>query len=213
MIVSSTRYTLLSRPSTNRNIGRVSVTCCGSENVTRKPPELLSELTLHRVCDFEDLNIGPPACSVTRGPCAWLARSNLEASYLKPCLPILRRAFATMMERTHFSFTCKGSPAPVGLQFGAFPILARLRGGSRLITINGILCRARNYLDFKRLLRLANIMTPLNWRASRLLRHSLEKPSLREAAGSAMAAHVFWQDAIRAFRDRPSLCARIPELQ
>ncbi|WP_189523052.1 hypothetical protein, partial [Mesorhizobium sp. M4B.F.Ca.ET.200.01.1.1] len=41
----------------------------------------------------------------------------------------------------------------------------------------------------------------------------VEEAEAREAAGSAMAAHSFWQDAIRAFRERPTLRARIPELQ
>lgn len=42
---------------------------------------------------------------------------------------------------------------------------------------------------------------------------SAEEAEHRERAGSSIAAHHFWQQAIKAFRERPTLRARVPELQ
>jgi hypothetical protein len=82
---------------------------------------------------------------------------------------------------------------------------------------------ARQAGDFRRARSYFHVQAKLLWLAGnregaetcRVLAAEtiVEEAESREAAGSAMAAHVFWQEAICAFRDRPSLRARVPELQ
>ncbi|WP_189521973.1 MULTISPECIES: DUF4209 domain-containing protein [unclassified Mesorhizobium] len=112
-------------------------------------------------------------------------------------------------------FTCKALELLSEFKFGEFLILAGIAGrvGAKS-RADGDFRRSRSYFDVQaKLLVLAKDEDAAE--AARIMSSEtfVEEAEAREAAGSAMAAHSFWQDAIRAFRERPTLRARIPELQ
>lgn len=112
-------------------------------------------------------------------------------------------------------FTRKALELLAEFRFGEFPALAEIAG--RVATearSDGDFRRARSYFEVKaKLLKLAKNIEEAEAARIALAETYVEEAESREAAGSAMAAHGFWQDAIKAFRDRPSLRSRLPELQ
>lgn len=112
-------------------------------------------------------------------------------------------------------FTCKALELLSEFKFGNFSASAEIAG--RIATksrADGDFRRSRSYFDIQaKLLRLADDGDAAEAARVASAETFVDEAESREASGSAMAAHSFWQDAIRAFRDRPSLRARVPELQ
>jgi len=112
-------------------------------------------------------------------------------------------------------FTCKALELLEEFRFGDFPALAEIAGR--------VAGQARTDGDFRRARSHYNIQAKLYRRAKTTVAAEtaqvssaecfIEEAEAREAEGSFMAAHHFWQDAINACRDRPSMRQRIPELQ
>ncbi|TPQ52973.1 hypothetical protein C2U72_00445 [Prosthecomicrobium hirschii] len=112
-------------------------------------------------------------------------------------------------------FTCKALELLAEFQFGDFPALAETAGRAAAKSCEGgDFRRARSYFDVQaKLLKLAKDDEAAEAaRVASAETHAQEAEN-REASGSFMAARSFWEDAVLAFRDRPSLRARIPELQ
>lgn len=112
-------------------------------------------------------------------------------------------------------FTCKALEFLAEFQFGDFLTLAEIAGRvAAKSSEGGDFRRARNYFDVQaKLLKLAK-----NHEAAEAARVAsaethVQEAEAREASGSFMAARSFWENAVLAFRERPSLRARIPELQ
>lgn len=112
-------------------------------------------------------------------------------------------------------FSCKALEFLAEFRFGDFEKLAGIAGrvadksrGEKHFA------RARSYFEIQaKLLRLAKDNDAAEAALVASAETFVEEAEDRESAGAAIAAHVFWEDAVRAFRDRPSLRARIPELQ
>lgn len=112
-------------------------------------------------------------------------------------------------------FTHKALNLLSEFRFGDYSKLAEIAGsiasGSRA---DGNFDRARRYYDVQaKLLRLAKNNDAAEAARIASAETFVEEAEARETGGSAIAAHAFWQDAIRAFRDRPSLRDRVPELR
>jgi hypothetical protein len=112
-------------------------------------------------------------------------------------------------------FTAKSLELLADFAFGDLKPLAaiagRVAGESRAA---GNFDRARTYFAVQaRLLKGAK--DPDAAEAARVARAQClaEEAESRAQGGSAIAAHHFWQQAVNEFRERPSLRARLPELQ
>lgn len=112
-------------------------------------------------------------------------------------------------------FSCKMLELLVEFRFGDFTRLAEIAGRLAIKSrADRDYRRARSHFEVQaKLLRLANDSASAEAVRVTAAETFVEEAEAREAAGSAMAAHAFWQGAVRAFRDRPSLRSRIPELQ
>jgi hypothetical protein len=112
-------------------------------------------------------------------------------------------------------FTHKALELLSEFRFGDFSKLVEIAGRIAVKSrANGDFRRARIHFDVQaKLLRLANDGEAAEAARVASAETFVEEAESHEAVGSAIAAHSFWQDAIRAFRDRPSLRARIPQLQ
>lgn len=112
-------------------------------------------------------------------------------------------------------FSCKALELLAEFRFGEFAVLAEIaRRVASMARTDGDFRRARSYFDVQaKLLKLAKNGDEAEAARVASAETYVEEAEAREAAGSAMAAHSFWQDAIKAFRDRPSLRSRLPELQ
>lgn len=74
--------------------------------------------------------------------------------------------------------------------------------------------RSREYFGTRaKLLNLAGDKSGETQAKIEIVESFIEEAEAREAAGSAMAAHAFWQDAINACRDIPEIKNKVPELQ
>ncbi len=112
-------------------------------------------------------------------------------------------------------FTCKALELLAEFQFGDFPALAEIAGRVAVKSCEGgDFRRARNHFDVQaKLLKLAK--DDVSAEAARVASAEthVQEAEAQEASGSFMAARSFWEDAVLAFRKRPSLRARIRELQ
>lgn len=90
-------------------------------------------------------------------------------------------------------------------------IAARVGAAAR---VAGNLERARKYLGVQARL-LKNARDPEGAEAVRVTEAEClaDEAEQRERSGSSIAAHHFWEQAINAFRERPTLRAKVPELQ
>lgn len=113
------------------------------------------------------------------------------------------------------SFTCKALEFLAEFQFGDFPILAEIAGRVAAKSgEGGDFRRARNHFDVQaKLLKLAKNDEAAEAARVASAETHVHEAEAQEASDSFMAARSFWEDAVLAFRDRPSLRARIPELQ
>lgn len=112
-------------------------------------------------------------------------------------------------------FTCKALELLAEFQFGDFPALAEIAGRvAAKSSEGGDFRRARNHFDVQaRLLKLAKDDEAAEAARVASAETHVQEAEAQEASGSFMAARSFWEDAVLAFRERPSLRARIPELQ
>lgn len=112
-------------------------------------------------------------------------------------------------------FTRKALEILAEFRFGEFSVLAEIAGRvASNARGGGDFRRARSYFDVQaKLLKLAKNSAGAEAASVASAETYVEEAEAGEAAGSAMVAHSFWQDAIKAFRDRPSLRLRLPELQ
>lgn len=98
--------------------------------------------------------------------------------------------------------------------FGDFTKLAEIAG--RVATearSAGNYDRARSYFDTQaRLLKRAQQAEAAEAARVALAETFEEEAEAREQANAYIAAHAFWEQALKAFRDRPSLRNRIPEI-
>ena len=110
-----------------------------------------------------------------------------------------------MTARIPSYFSWKALALLAEFRFGDFRVLATIAGGKEFR-------KARSYLDIEaRLPHMAGSRKPGDARVRSAECH-VESQS-RETEGSFMAARMFWEEAIQAFQNRPSLRERIPELQ
>ena len=112
-------------------------------------------------------------------------------------------------------FTCKALELLAEFRFGDFPALAEIAGRvAESSRADGDFRRARSYYDVQaKHLKLAKKNDQAEACRVAAARSFVEEAEAREANGEYMVAHSFWGDAIRAFRNRASLRAEIPELQ
>ena len=112
-------------------------------------------------------------------------------------------------------FTCKALEFLAEFQFGDFPALAEIAGRVAAKSCEGgDFRRARNHFDVQaKLLKLAKNDEAAEAARVASAETHVQEAEAQEASGSFMAARSFWEDAVLAFRNRPSLRARIPELQ
>lgn len=112
-------------------------------------------------------------------------------------------------------FTCKALKLLAEFRFGDFPVLAEI-AGRVAVTSSGVgdFHRARSYFDVQAgLLKLAKDNDAAEAARVASAETYVQEAEAREAGGSFMAARSFWEDAVLAYRDRPSLRARVPEVQ
>jgi hypothetical protein len=112
-------------------------------------------------------------------------------------------------------FTCKALELLAEFQFGDFPAIAEIAGRVAAKSCEGgDFRRARNHFDVQaKLLKLAKDDQAAEAARVASAETHVQEAEAQEASGSFMAARSFWEDAVLAFRERPSLRARIPELQ
>ncbi len=112
-------------------------------------------------------------------------------------------------------FTLKALELLAEFRFGDFPVLAEIAGCVAAQSCEaGDFRRARDHFDVQaKLLKLAkNDEVAEVTRVASAETH-VQEAEAQEAIGSFMSARTFWEKAIVAFRERPSLRSRIPELQ
>lgn len=112
-------------------------------------------------------------------------------------------------------FTCKALRLLAEFRFGDFPVLAEI-AGRVAVTSSGVgdFHRARSYFDVQAgLLKLAKDNDAAEAARVAFAETYVQEAEAREAGGSFMAARSFWEDAVLAYRERPSLRARVPEVQ
>ncbi len=99
-------------------------------------------------------------------------------------------------------------------RFGDFPVLANIADRVAQRSRQGKDFRkARSYFDVEsKLLVRAGLEEEAESARVRSAECHVEEAEDREEQGSFMAARVFWQEAIQAFQNRPSLRERLPEL-
>lgn len=112
-------------------------------------------------------------------------------------------------------FTLKAIELLVEFQFGDFQSISKIAGKVAATSrTDRNYQRARSYYDVQaKLSRLAKDMEGAEASRVASAECNFEEAEAREAGGSFMAARKFWEDAIKTFRERPTLRARIPELQ
>lgn len=112
-------------------------------------------------------------------------------------------------------FSCKALEFLAEFRFGDFPKLAEIAGRvAEKSRIDQDFTRARSYYEVQaKHLKLAEEPDQAELALEALARSFVEEAKNRESKNEFMVAHSFWGDAIRAFRDRPSLRKDIPELQ
>ncbi len=111
-------------------------------------------------------------------------------------------------------FTLRALELLAEFRFGDFPVLASIA--------ERVAQRARQNKDFRKARKHLNVEAQLLARGGqpedaegarvRSAECHVEEAESREAEGSFMAARMFWEEAIQAFQNRPSLRERIPEL-
>lgn len=111
-------------------------------------------------------------------------------------------------------FTCKALTFLEEFGFGDFTELAGIANRVALEARRGSnFDRARSYFDVcARLLKRARQPEAAESARVALAETFVEEAEVREKANAHIAAHVFWEQALKAFRERPSLRARIPEI-
>lgn len=144
------------------------------------------------------------------------------AKQIEPNGDLPQRVLSTLEGRVNFyngedpSFFCnKAMDLLAEFKFGDFPKIADLaqRIAEQAMGMSDF-SRAREYFDAQaQLLNLAKDHEGHDTAKARIVESFIQEAETREAEGSAMAAHSFWQDAIKASREVPSLRERIPELQ
>ncbi len=100
-------------------------------------------------------------------------------------------------------------------RFGDFPALAGIAGriAAKSCADNDF-GRARTYFDVQaKLLKLSKDKAAEEAARVASSETYVQEAESHEVRRSFMSAHGFWEDAVRAFRERPSLRARIPEVQ
>lgn len=112
-------------------------------------------------------------------------------------------------------FTSKAIELLTEFKFGDFE---RLAGIANKVAVesrkNGDFRRARTYYENQaKLLKLAKDTGAVERALVESAECFFEEAEAREAAGEFMAAHSIWSDAIREFRNRPSLRSRVPDIQ
>jgi hypothetical protein len=111
-------------------------------------------------------------------------------------------------------FTCQALTLLEEFGFGDFAELAEIANRVASEARQGSnFDRARSYFDIgARLLKRAH--QPEAAESARVAHAEtfVEEAEVREKANAHIAAHVFWEQALKAFRERPSLRARIPEI-
>lgn len=112
-------------------------------------------------------------------------------------------------------FTLKALTLLAEFQFGDFAANAAIAGKiAEQSRTAGTLERARSHYDLQaKLLKLAKDAEGAEQARVAHAETYVIEAEAREAGGSFIAAHHFWQLAVKAFRDRPSLRSRVPELQ
>ncbi len=112
-------------------------------------------------------------------------------------------------------FTCRALELLAEFRTGEFTALAAIAGRvAEQSCTDGDFRRARSYYEVQaKHLKLAKEDNQAEAAHVAAARSFVDEAEAREAKDEFMAAHSFWGDAIRAFRDRPSLRAEIPELQ
>lgn len=112
-------------------------------------------------------------------------------------------------------FTCKALEFLAEFRFGDSPRLADIAGRvAEKSRADGDFRRARRYYDVQaKHLKLAKESDQAEVARVTAARSFVEEAESREAQNEFMAAHSFWNDAIAAFRGRPSLRKEIPELR
>lgn len=100
-------------------------------------------------------------------------------------------------------------------RYGDFGVLADIAGKiAAAASASGGLERARNHHAVQsKLLRRAGRTQEAEDVMCALAETFVTEAEAQESAGSFMGAHHFWQKAVQAFSDRPSLRSRIPELR
>ena len=98
--------------------------------------------------------------------------------------------------------------------FGDFGKLAEIAGRvAAEARAGGNSDRARSYYDIQaRLLKRAQQSDAAEAARVASAETLVEEAEAREKGGSYIAAHIFWEQALRAFRERPSLRSRVPEI-
>jgi len=112
-------------------------------------------------------------------------------------------------------FTCRAMELLAEFRTGDFTALAAIAGRvAKQSCVDGNFRRARSYYEVQaKHLKLTKKNSQAEETRIASARSFVDEAEAREANGDYMAAHSFWGDAIRAFRDRPSLRAETPELQ
>lgn len=112
-------------------------------------------------------------------------------------------------------FSYKALELLAEFRYGDFPALAEIAGHvAERSRADGDFRRARSYYEAQaKHLKLAKENGRSEASRVAAARSFVEEAEAREANGEYMAAHSFWGEAIRAFRDRSSLRGEIPELQ
>ena len=112
-------------------------------------------------------------------------------------------------------FSLKAMELLEEVRFGNFAALAEIAGKiAGAARASGDTERARSYFAVQaRLLRRAGRSEDAEAALCHRAETFVADAEAIEAAGSFISAHHFWQDAVKAFRERASLRARVPELR
>lgn len=112
-------------------------------------------------------------------------------------------------------FTLKAVELLEEFRYGDFSVLAEITGKiAASASASGGLDRARSHYAVQaKLLRRAGRAPESEDAMCALAETFVTEAEAQERAGSFMGAHHFWQKAVQAFSDRPSLRSRIPELR